>query len=160
MKKVILCLLIFSVSVIGCHNSDRKENTQTKKEDTQTKKLYDRSVIYEVKGSDLAKNYNNPSYYADKVFNITLRIDYVTMRGNIVDIQYHGGFETDYYGNITGGARIDVILTIEQAKKYDLQKGKVIKFENMVWIGNEQLESQSLGSKIQFETMSFRILEK
>ena len=141
---IVICL-VFSVFLTSC-----SPNNKTNK---NTGKKYDTSTIYEVKGSDLAANYANPNYYADKVFNITLRVDHVTMGGNVADVQYHGGFQKNHYGQIIGGARVDVFLTIEQAKKYNLQQGKIVKFENMVWTGNEQLEIGDSGRT--FETMGF-----
>lgn len=110
----------------------------------------DKSTIYEVKGSDLAKNYANPSYYTDKIFNISLKIDHIATGDGYIDIQYHGGIEY--------GARVDIILTIEQAKKYNIQKGTIVKFENVVWNKNKQMQNNSGfgGATHMWEVISFR----
>lgn len=109
----------------------------------------DRSQIYEVKGSELAKNYANPSFYTDKIFNISLRIDHVATGDGFLAVQYHGGIED--------GARVDILLSIEQAKKYNIQKGSIIKFENMVWLENKQMKSNSSfgGGTYTWEVISF-----
>lgn len=139
--------LLFGLSVIFLSSCNLNEIEKPKRTEVAKK-------IYEVKGSELAENYGNISYYTDKVFNISFRIDHVIIDKNTVDIQYHGGFERDS----RYGPRVDIILTLKQAKKYDLQKGKIIKFENMVWTGNKQLKNKFLGIELTFNVMSFEQL--